>query len=518
MRRTRTLPVPLALVAMGSLALGQTPDPDALRNERRERIVKSAATRQAFQRARPQGDVDVNGRFSGIVDVDAFIETYGGPEALVSSIAASARPHTSEDGYLLAPVQDGGPAITTRSPTGDCFLRAYAAHAAVLEAAANGTTAPSATELRREALVPCLTANAAIDLESAYQVREALIDRWPTVRAADYDDEHALREARFVEYCKRAVKELDREGVAYAEQAMPIARLQDELRRDVFTPTRCGGAGAPVVRWLASLEPASLHTYDTLTAARTLLARDDVGGLEIAAARPSTFDERAQRGLATLYAAVGDAAVVKGRRLALRVDVADVAANLDLVLSAFEALSAEGRLRRSHVIVRIGGADHATPEQARRIRDIGAIAEVSVAASPRGAPLPEQAGFLSMIYYQSPQLVASGGQAAAGTDLRGAYRRAYDVVEQFLSGARTVRVTYDAATMAARGLTPGPDGTVILTADQLDAGELDRFLAAYACLVDTADQYKGWMTTQAGTTTVGGDGARVRAECPRLRP
>jgi hypothetical protein len=523
-RRWRSLghAIPFALAAMGSLALGDAPDrPDAdtVRLERRERIVKSAAARQAFQRARPQGDVDVNGRFSGVVDVDAFIETYGSPEALVSTIAATAHPHTSEQGYVLSATTDESPAITTRSTTGDCFIRAYAAHAAVLEAAANGKPAPSAKDLRREALVPCLTASDATDLESAYEVREGLIDRWPTVHAADYSDDHALHEARFVEYCKRAVTELKREGVAYAEQAMPIAALQEELRRDVFTPARCGGAGAPVVRWLASLPPSTLDQYATLTSVRSLLSRDDVGGLEIAATAHDGFDETARRGLSTLYAAVGDAAVVRGRRLVLRIDLHDTAAaNLDVVLDALDGLRTDGRMRRSHVIVRIGGASEATPPQARRMRDLGAIAEVSLATTARGEPLVEHPGFLSMIYYQGPQLVAGGGRAATGSDLRGSYRRAYDVIEQFLSGARTVRVTYDAATMASLGVIPSADGTVALTADQLDARALEHFISAYGCLVDAADQYRTWMTAGSSPATLASDSARVHADCPRLRP
>jgi hypothetical protein len=602
-RRLSHRAVPFALAAMAATALGDADDPrpvteasaddaaqpadhvefvrdapspaeraDAERAARRERIIRTAATRQAFQRSHPQGGIDVHGRFAGIVDVDTFISAYGGPESLVSHIAASARPHSNQDGYQLEPISEPGPQITGRSATGDCFVRAYTAHSALLEAAANGVeSARSPDELKREALVPCLTATGETDIESAFQVREALIQRWPSVNAADYENEHDLKEARYVEYCKSAMRELRDDGVSYSEQAVPAVTLEREIDRSLMTPAKCGGgtAGAPVVRWLASIGPAYFGAYDgradgtpparpqdweqVLTSLRSLLARDDVGGIEIAGPERWRFDGDGKERFKAAYNAIAEAAMVKGKRLVLRADVGlgavapepgrpyhrDVEIeltadgvplhhdrarhNLEAVISALEELRADGRIRKGHVVVRFGNATHATPDHVRRMRELGVIAEAALGAElssgsveRHGDPFAHHS-FLTFIFYQSPILVVSGGDAAVGTSVRAEYRRTFDMVEQFLSGLRKVRVAYDASTMAGRVAPPGKDGMVWLAADQLSADELERFVNAYACLVDGADQYRSLMAAATGPAGAPTPINRIRAECPRLR-
>jgi hypothetical protein len=98
--------------------------------------------------------------------------------------------------------------------------------------------------------------------------------------------------------------------------------------------------------------------------------------------------------------------------------------------------------------------------------------------------------FLTLIFNDIQVILSTDGHAVEKTTMGAEYKRAYDLIEKFLAGKMTLRVTPEQAANAPfkRG-TVNKDGSVDLTINELTDAELQKFLHAYENLFKWAAEY-----------------------------
>ena len=181
--------------------------------------------------------------------------------------------------------------------------------------------------------------------------------------------------------------------------------------------------------------------------------------------------------------------------------------NIDVMLDGLEARLKNGSLDPARVIVRFGHASHATPEQIKRMRALGVIAEVNLGSNVATGAISQTEGvhgkrashdrlddhaLPSMLFYGADVLISTDGGAVMNTNLRAEYDRAFTMIEAVLSGNQPVRVTEaEAIVNGTRRGRPSPTtpGVWELDISELTPVERARFSDGYEKLYRDAQAY-----------------------------
>lgn len=280
-----------------------------------------------------------------------------------------------------------------------------------------------------------------------------------------------------------------------------------------------------------------------------LETRSDIMGVDIAGPETVAFDkaDKAQAGrFKELYNLLKEEAKKRGRPLTLRPHVGEgftdteagkdfnkneskmkgeeaahydrARRNLDTLLKEIQALG--GELDPNLVIIRFGHATHATPDQAALMAQLGIIAEVNLHSNIETGSLMQvdkKTGekfqddnyddhSLLTLLYVSPAakdgslgplhvILSTDAHDVMNTNISAEYKRARDLIEEFLAGGSKVRVSKDMA--AGRGTqrvvnegTPYARTEYELGVKDLNAGELEKFTKGYEQLNKAGKDYR----------------------------
>ena len=199
--------------------------------------------------------------------------------------------------------------------------------------------------------------------------------------------------------------------------------------------------------------------------------------------------------------------------------------NVGAMIEVINELLDAGLLRPDIITIRFGHATHTTPAQAAELAalrtkaNLSVIAEVNLGSNiatnvvdqhtdadgkkvdKKGEEDFTDHSFLTLIFNDIQTILSTDGHAVEKTSMGKEYKRAYDLIESFLAGNMPLRVTPEQAAAAGfkRG-TPGKDGVVELSVNELTDAELQKFLHAYENLFKWAAEYHDPKGTQRGGT------------------
>jgi hypothetical protein len=199
--------------------------------------------------------------------------------------------------------------------------------------------------------------------------------------------------------------------------------------------------------------------------------------------------------------------------------------NVGAMIEVINELLDAGLLRPDIITIRFGHATHTTPAQAAELAalrtkaNLSVIAEVNLGSNiatnvvdqhtdadgkkvdKKGEEDFTDHSFLTLIFNDIQTILSTDGHAVEKTSMGAEYKRAYDLIEKFLAGGMILRVTPEQAAAAGfkRG-TPGKDGVVELSVNELTDTELQKFLHAYENLFKWAAEYHDPKGKQRGGT------------------
>lgn len=279
-----------------------------------------------------------------------------------------------------------------------------------------------------------------------------------------------------------------------------------------------------------------------------------VGGIDIAGQEFFWFDRGAGGArLAELYQDLLAAADARGERLVLRPHVGEGAVdtaegkpygrdtnrhkdgtgklthyqramhNIDAVLATLEDLKGRGVFDPTKVEVRFGHATHATPEQAIRMKSLGITAEVNLGSNVATGAVDQTEGGVdgktrspeafddhalpTLLYYDARAVLSTDAHSVMSTDMRSEYTRARRIIDEILSGERSVRVRSQDAGDRGTVRPDDPDSRWI-TIHDMTPDERSRFLHAYEKLYEDANrQYE----RRPGAAPIGASNQRTDA-------
>ena len=233
-----------------------------------------------------------------------------------------------------------------------------------------------------------------------------------------------------------------------------------------------------------------------------LTKRGDVMGIDIAAPETHRFTYRGKKNFEQMYRLVAQAAKSRKRPLVLRPHVGEgyvaspkgthpddwnrykaktdqdgtpahykrASKNIDDLLDVVQKLKDNGELDPDNVVVRFGHATHATPDQIRRMKELGIYAEANLVSNKEtGASQPNTRGkfwedhsLLTMLHQENKTILSTDAHGVMHTNLRNEYDAAGDIVRRFKNGE--VKLEVDT-----------PEGRKKVTFDQLSPADKAKF-------------------------------------------
>ena len=423
--------------------------------------------------------------------------------------------------------------------------------------------------LAEEATRTALTATAETPFDGAYVMRDALVR---TTFGSDAARKAGNTQDAFDDVLRETVLQLAEDGVGYSEQSTGVGKLGKET-----SPERIRAAiddlvaqgrlrpGEVEIQMLGMMKTANLggadervpgsgrkqtkpkdHAKESATAFELARTRGVIGN-DYGGPEHNHFNAEGQRRFLGDYDAALAAAGAKGQPFVLRphvgegaVDTVDGAPfhtdknrhiigdepshylrardNIETLLAGLEARHAEGTLDPTKVIVRFGHATHATPDQAKRMRALGIIAEVNLGSNVATGAASQTEGahgkraakdrlddhaLPSMLFYGTDVLLSTDGGSVMNTSLREEYGRAFTMIEAVLSGAQPIRVTeQDAMLDGKQRGRPSPSNPNLweLDVSELTAEERARFTHGYEKLHRDAESYYRRRPDPSGAT------------------
>ena len=328
------------------------------------------------------------------------------------------------------------------------------------------------------------------------------------------------------------------------DQAVSVLRGElDNLRAQLADQQKDGKQGTQAQRRIAELE----GYIDELTQPGPdgkpnrfqgmqktgVVHRSDIVGIDTAGQELYEFTPTGRERFKIMYLALVEAARAKGEVLVFRPHVGEGAINpergafwnafnnrwegpdgkpihyeraernVTAMLKVLLELKEQGLLDPRAVTIRFGHATHTNPEQAALMAELGVIAEANLGSNiatnvvdqatgeegARGKKTEEDFedhSFLTLLFNRVQTILSTDGHAVEKTTMGDEYARAHKIIEKFLAGNMTVRVTPEQA--AGRGTRKGQ--WVELSVAELNPDELERFIQAYRQLHAWARQYR----------------------------
>ncbi|MDX2089939.1 MAG: DUF4157 domain-containing protein [Kofleriaceae bacterium] len=384
--------------------------------------------------------IDLHNHIMGVGSAAYFTERVGGGSAVATLEKAWAAIHDPK--YRKG--QDGAPV----SPT---VLRQLGIALADVRNSRQVHMPVDILEARAQrALDDVLAASHETPFDQTYDLRELLVDK--------YIDPQGTSE----NYATDVLGVLHDQGTNASEQSVSLGKLQKRFTAEAMEKAhrRAAAQGRDVDLSFLVMMPTSqtLSARGTKPKAanealRRQLMRPDVKGLDIAGPEATTFTARGMRWLVDQIKLAREVARAKGEPMVIRPHVGEgydpagrghhvevARKNLDMILGALKAAEYSGP--GDGVIVRFGHAAHATPDQLRRMGDLGLIVEANVGSNlATGSVLrAEDHPLLANMYYGVSTVLSTDGQGVMQTTLPIEYQRAAALITQFRSGQLTLQL------------------------------------------------------------------------------
>src|SRR5262249_40819250 len=109
-------------------------------------------------------------------------------------------------------------------------------------------------------------------------------------------------------------------------------------------------------------------------------------------------------------------------------------ANIDKLLGELEDMGYNRK--KDGVIIRFGHATHATPDQIKRMKDLGIIFEANIGSNLATGTIrsEDEHPLLDALYYEEPTILSTDGQGVMRTDIKKEYATAYRIIQRFRNG------------------------------------------------------------------------------------
>jgi hypothetical protein len=431
----------------GQAVLLPGPDAEAVDRAGQQVLEPSRDEPEAGAGARagaPAGAVDLHNHIMGVNPVDYFVDKVGRGSEL--ALYERTRALFEERPELRS------------GPEGAHVWRLLEETRAELEALERrGATAREKEAAVREHMTDALAATEKTPFDVAYGPRDALVRNY----------------IGFEEYAKDTMRALADEGIVYSEQSVSLGKLEDSFSEDTMDRVRADLAAEGVatdMRFLAMVQTRALSSDGSEKASETFedtagrvskaLERSDVAGVDFAGPEKDEFTAEGMANFRKMYATVSAAARLRGRPLVLRPHVgegyaergasADPTAhietarhNIEMLLETLEDMgySAE-RERKDGVIIRLGHATHATPEQIERMSRLGVIVEANIGSNVATGTIERASDhpLLYALYYGTPTVLGTDGEGVMGTTIAGEYKTAADLIHNFKAGNTSLQI------------------------------------------------------------------------------
>ncbi|HVV85456.1 MAG TPA: hypothetical protein VHE35_20495 [Kofleriaceae bacterium] len=309
----------------------------------------------------------------------------------------------------------------------------------------------TAVEARaRRALEATLAASTEVPFDHTYDLRDLLVQAVIDPGGGPFKN-----------FAKDTIEALHDQGVTYSEQSVSVSKLDRRFdaktMADVHAELAAEGKDSDL-RFLAMLSTDKVLSGKPLTPTdlatlERVLARADVMGIDIAGPEAQAFTEGGADNLASLVRLLEAAGKQRGRPLVLRPHVGEgydpagtgahvevARANLERTLGALEAAGYHGPA--DGVVVRLGHATHATPEQLQRIARLGIVVEANVGSNlaTRSVTSAQEHPLLSNLYHGVDTILSTDAQGVMRTNLTIEYQRAAQLIELFRAGLTRLRL------------------------------------------------------------------------------
>lgn len=412
-------------------------------------------------------------------------------------------------------------------------------------------------EVAEDGCRAALAATEETDFNSAYEIRDELVKTTFGGESKNGETRQQAKQRAYDDMIRETLLQLARDGISYAEQSTSLNKLAT-----VTTPERVQtilrelvregkiADGAVDVRMLGMMHTSRFGTREGLPPVKapgkagfeadvdaTTRAVEHPGtvGNDVGGPESFSFDKEGIARFQTVYEALLQRALATGEPMVFRPHVGEGAVDTeankpfhtdqnrhigandepshyqraeDNIGKLLEALDGLGDKRDpAKVLVRLGHVTHATPEQARRMRDLGVIAEVNLGSNVVSGSLSQTEGasgprakaerlddhsLPSLLYYDVTIAISTDAGGVMSTTLRQEYERANQLIEDVLAGRKPIRIraTDAMAEGNLRGKAVSGDETQReLTIDELNSVERGKFLHAYEKLYADARSY-----------------------------
>ena len=317
-----------------------------------------------------------------------------------------------------------------------------------------GKVPPEALEARaRRAMDKVLAASEHVAFDHTYDLRDLLVQKY-------IDPSGSYRN-----FAADAIEDLHDQGVTYSEQSVSLKKLAERFdeatMREVHAKLAAEGkdsdlrflAMLPTETVLSAAKPGAEPFKKMLDTLRTLLARGDVAGVDIAGPESHLFTRAGMENLRSLLAVMKDMSAMRGRPLVLRPHVGEgyegersgehiqvARRNLDEILDVIEGAGYRGP--SEGVIIRFGHAAHATQGQIKRMQRLGIVVEANIGSNLATGSVvnADEHPLLYNLYYGTRTILSTDGQGVMGTNLQVEYQRAATLIEEFRAGQTSLRI------------------------------------------------------------------------------
>ncbi len=346
-----------------------------------------------------------------------------------------------------------------------------------------GASAAEQTAYVMEQLEKILGASDETPFNHAYEIRDELIKEW-------IDKKVGLLGQRYAHYIADVMRMLAREGIVYSEQSVSVKKLATTMPESDFVKARkklretTGGKLDLDMRLLAMMTtsgiseptlPAPEETAAQPAAAEArqqqiaqqmgarqagfdeqfellgqVILRGDVIGVDIAGPETDRFNgAQGMKNLRRLYDLLKAVAGTRNRAMVLRphvgegysvagepegTHVATAQHNVTTLLDALERMGySKAKALADGVVIRFGHATHATPEQIKRMGEMGIYAEANIGSNVATGSIPGIGAhpLLYNLYFETPTILSTDGGGVMHTTLEREYTEAARKIEEF---------------------------------------------------------------------------------------